>query len=79
MFEKYISLKSIENATSFCNAVRNIDADVDVVSGRYVIDAKSIMGLFSIDLSRKVKIVSHTEDKEVLAKLEEIVSKYDED
>jgi len=36
------------------------------------------MGLFSIDLSRKVKIVSHTEDKEVLAKLEEIVSKYDE-
>ena len=48
-----ISLNSIDKVKSFVNdLVRFTDVDFDLVSGRYVIDAKSIMGIFSLDLSK---------------------------
>ena len=43
-----ISLKSIDKVKSFVNDLAKFDADFDLVSGRYVIDAKSIMGIFSL-------------------------------
>ena len=46
-----ISLNSIEKVKSFVNDIARFDSDFDLVSGRYVIDAKSIMGIFSLDLS----------------------------
>ncbi len=42
-----ISLNSIESVKSFVNSITKFDSDFDLVSGRYVIDAKSIMGIFS--------------------------------
>ena len=45
-----VSLNTIEKVKDFVKQVQNIDASVDLVSGRYVIDAKSIMGIFSLDL-----------------------------
>ena len=47
-----ISLNSIDKVKSFVNEVTKYDYDFDLVSGRYVIDAKSIMGIFSLDLSK---------------------------
>ena len=44
------------------------DYDIDLVSGRYAIDAKSIMGIFSLDLSKPIKLQAHTEDPEALIK-----------
>ena len=44
-----ISLNSIEKVKSFVNDITKFDYDFDLVSGRYVIDAKSIMGIFSLD------------------------------
>jgi len=46
-----ISLNSIGKVKSFVNAISQFDYDFDLISGRYVIDAKSIMGIFSLDLS----------------------------
>ena len=46
-----ISLNSIDKVKSFCNDIAKFDAEFDLVSGRYVIDAKSIMGIFSLDIS----------------------------
>ena len=46
-----ISLNSIDKVKSFVNDITKFDYDFDLVSGRYVIDAKSIMGIFSLDLS----------------------------
>ena len=46
-----ISLNSIDKVKSFVNEITKYDNDFDLVSGRYVIDAKSIMGIFSLDLS----------------------------
>ena len=48
-----ISLNSIDKVKSFVNTITKYDNDFDLVSGRYVIDAKSIMGIFSLDLSNQ--------------------------
>ena len=57
-----ISLNSIDKVKSFVNEITKFDYDFDLVSGRYVIDAKSIMGIFSLDLSKPIDLNIHTED-----------------
>ena len=57
-----ISLNSIDKVKAFVNDVTNFNTDFDLVSGRYVIDAKSIMGIFSLDLSNPIQLVAHTDD-----------------
>lgn len=58
-----ISLNSIDKVKSFVNDLTKFDADFDLVSGRYVIDAKSIMGIFSLDLSKPIDLNIHAEDE----------------
>ena len=66
-----ISLNSIDKVKSFVNdLVRFTDVDFDLVSGRYVIDAKSIMGIFSLDLSKPIDLNIHADED----KLDEIVN-----
>ena len=61
-----ISLNSIDKVKSFVNElVRYSDVDFDLVSGRYVIDAKSIMGIFSLDLSKPIDLNIHADDGEM--------------
>ena len=66
-----ISLNSIEKVKSFVNDITKFDNDFDLVSGRYVIDAKSIMGIFSLDLSKPIDLNVHAKDniEEILAVL----------
>jgi phosphotransferase system HPr-like phosphotransfer protein len=54
-------LKSINDVKDFVNMVNKYDFDVDLTSGRYVVDAKSIMGIFSLDLSKPIKVEVHTD------------------
>ena len=56
-----ISLNSIDKVKSFVNEIAKFDSDFDLVSGRYVIDAKSIMGIFSLDLSKPINLNVHAE------------------
>ena len=51
-----ISLNSIDKVKSFVNDLTKFDTDFDLVSGRYVIDAKSIMGIFSLDLTHPLEL-----------------------
>lgn len=57
-----INLGSIDKVKSFVNDIAKFDSDFDLVSGRYVIDAKSIMGIFSLDLSKPIELNIHSED-----------------
>ena len=57
-----ISLNSIDKVKSFVNDITKFNNDFDLVSGRYVIDAKSIMGIFSLDLSKPIDLNIHAED-----------------
>ena len=54
-----ISLNSIDKVKSFVNAITQFE--FDLISGRYVIDAKSIMGIFSLDLSKPIDLAIHAE------------------
>ena len=58
-----ISLNSIDKVKSFVNEITKYDYDFDLVSGRYVIDAKSIMGIFSLDLSKPIDLI-HAENQD---------------
>ena len=66
-----ISLNSIDKVKSFVNDITKFDNDFDLVSGRYVIDAKSIMGIFSLDLSKPINLNIHA-DENMAAILEAI-------
>ena len=57
-----ISLNSIDKVKAFVNDITKFDYDFDLVSGRYVIDAKSIMGIFSLDLSKNIELNIHAEN-----------------
>ena len=57
-----ISLNSIDKVKAFVNDITRFDNDFDLVSGRYVIDAKSIMGIFSLDLSKPIDLSIHASD-----------------
>lgn len=69
-----ISLNSIDKVKSFVNDLTKFDEDFDLVSGRYVIDAKSIMGIFSLDLSRPINLNIHATDN--LDKILEVLDPY---
>ena len=58
-----ISLNSIDKVKSFVNDITKFDYDFDLVSGRYVIDAKSIMGIFSLELSKPLLLTVYGEDE----------------
>ena len=62
MTSKKIRLNTINDVKDFVNAVTLCDFEVDLVSGRYAIDAKSIMGIVSLDLSQPVDMVIHTDE-----------------
>ena len=57
----HISINSIDKVKAFVNEITKFDNDFDLVSGRYVIDAKSIMGIFSLDLSKPIELNIHSE------------------
>ena len=70
-----ISLNSIEKVKSFVNVITQFDNDFDLVSGRYVIDAKSIMGIFSMDLSKPVEF-RVLENHDRLSEIETAIAPY---
>lgn len=57
-----VSLASINDVKVFVNLVTKYDFDVDLISGRYVVDAKSIMGIFSLDLTQPIDVEVHSDD-----------------
>ncbi len=71
-----ILLSSSNDVKDFVNIVSKYDFDVDFSSGRYVVDAKSIMGIFSLDLSKPVKVDVHSDSCEAfMEELEKFIVK----
>lgn len=56
-----VMLGTINDVKEFVNIVSRYDYDVDLISGRYAVDAKSIMGIFSLDLSKPIRVDIHNE------------------
>lgn len=66
MKEVKIKLTNVQDIREFVNQVILADYDVDLIQGRYVIDAKSIMGIFSLDLLSPISLVAHTDNADAL-------------
>ena len=66
MKETKIKLSNVQDIREFVNVVILADYDVDLVQGRYVIDAKSIMGIFSLDLLSPITLIAHSDKADAL-------------
>lgn len=72
-----VKLNKIVSIKDFTNMTFGFESNIDVVSGRYVSDAKSIMGLFSLDLSNPVEVVIHSDNEEELKRFAEAIKPYE--
>ncbi len=71
-----IRLSTIEDVRNFVNAVTACEYDVDLASGRYIVDAKSIMGIFSLDLLQPIRMTIHADSADAfLAKVDSFLVK----
>ena len=68
-----VNINSIEKVKTFVNTVAIYDTEFDLISGRFVIDAKSIMGIFSLDLSKPVTLKIYNDDDSILEKLKPFI------
>lgn len=70
-----ISLNTIEKVKNFVTEINNFNSEFDLVSGRYTIDAKSIMGIFSLDISKPIDLNIHNDEEadEVISRLSEYI------
>lgn len=73
----HIDLNSIKKINDFVNIVSRYDDNIDLVSGRYVVNAKSVLGVFNLDLSKPLKVEfygSKSEEniKQMLSKFETV-------
>ena len=68
MYKFTIQLKSINDVKDFVRLVNDFPYEVDLTSGRYIVDAKSIMGIFSLDLTKPIDVEIHGEGGEDLRK-----------
>lgn len=72
----FIKLDTVDKIKDFCNKTFKIDFELDLHSGRYIIDGKSIMGIFSLDLSKKIEVVPHCDNTDKIEKFKESVKAY---
>ena len=71
-----IRLGGVEDIKAFVNAVSLYEYDIDLKGGRYVVDGKSIMGIFSLDLSSPIEMVIYGDkEDELIAKVEKYIVK----
>lgn len=68
-----IRLSTIQDVRTFVDIVTAANTDVDLSSGRYVVDAKSIMGIFSLDLLKPIQLTAHDEDPTMFERLKPFI------
>lgn len=66
MTERIVRINSMKEADEFNKICSKFACDMDLASGKYYVDAKSIMGIFSLDLSSSLKLLADTEDAETI-------------
>ena len=76
MQEAMIRLNTVQDIRTFVETVTMTEIEVDLASQRYVVDAKSIMGIYSLDLLNPIKMIVHSDDcPELMEKLARFIVK----
>lgn len=73
MITTKILINDVEKVKRFSSIVSQQNIDCEIVKGIYIIDAKSIMGIFSIDLTEPVELQIHSDDKKILDTLKDFI------
>lgn len=68
MLEKSLMLRSMDDVKKFVDIANTKSYDIELMSGKYIINAKSIMGVFSLDLTKPVTMVAHCDSVAELAR-----------
>lgn len=63
MYKLVVKLGVVETIQKFYDVVSKMDYDIDLVRGRYIVDAKSVLGIYSLDLSKPVDVVLHCDNE----------------
>ena len=71
-----IRLNTIDDANNFVKVIDKYEYDIDAVYGRYVIDAKSIMGLLSLGIPKKINIVIHSNNSNIIKQITSDISEW---
>ena len=74
---KTIKIDQFSNINAFVNDMSTFESDIDVFHGRYVVDAKSPLGVLSLNLSNPISVVIHSENPEEIKRFDEVISKYE--
>ena len=69
MVKKTIKINTMQEADRFNKICSRFDCDMDLARGKYYVDAKSIMGIFSLDLSETLELVADTDEEEKIEKM----------
>lgn len=71
-----VTLNDFIKIKNFSSEVVKFESDIDLVKGRYIIDAKSTIGIFTLDLSSPVDVVIHSDDEDEIRRFNEVMEKY---
>ena len=74
--EIHVKINSIDRVKEFVKDTESFSSDIDAILGRYVIDAKSILGIFSLDLTKDILVRIKSEDRKEILHFYEVMSKY---
>ena len=66
MIQKSVRLNSIEQVKAFVNIAMSKDFDVDLTQGKYIVNGKSIMGVFSLDLTLPITMIAHCSENDTI-------------
>lgn len=70
-----INLK-YDDLKEFIKTTESFESDIDIIKGRYVVDAKSIMGILSLDFSKDISVVIHSNNEDEIAKFLDVMKKF---
>ena len=74
--EVYILINTIDKVKEFVKDAESFSCDIDVVRGRYIVDARSILGILSMDLIKPLMVKIHSDDNQEIMRFLSTMSKY---
>ena len=72
----YVLLNSVNKVNKFTKIVDSIEEDIDIKGGRYIVNAKSILGIFSLNLAEPLELIIHTEDEGRINQIKDLLVDY---
>lgn len=71
-----INLNDFTKARKFINEISKFDKDIDIIRDRYVVDAKSVIGIFTLDLSKPVDVEIHSNNEEEIKRFNDVMEEF---